>query len=135
MDMAVRRESRTIWPISRRRLAWIARPGALCTRAKQTPRRLYLQPMAELEALDAARQRLKTEEGWLLYAQRAGVEGTLSQGVRAFGVRRTRYRGLAKTHLQQVMTAVAMNIDRIAAWLAGRPLAEARTSRFAGLAA
>ena len=108
---------------------------ALCTRAKQTPRRLYLQPRAELEALDAARQRLRTEEGRLLYAQRAGVEGTLSQGVRAFGARRTRYRGLAKTHLQQVMTAVAMNIDRIVAWLAGRPLAATRTSRFAELAA
>ena len=108
---------------------------ALCTRAKQLPRRLYLHPRAEHEALDAARQRLKTEEGRLLYAQRAGVEGTLSQGVRAFGARRTRYRGLAKTHLQQIMTAVAMNIDRITAWLAGRPLAETRTSRFAELVA
>lgn len=108
---------------------------ALCTQAKQSPRRLYLQPRAELEALDAARQRFKTEEGRLLYARRAGVEGTLSQGVRAFGARRTRYRRLAKTHLQQVMTAVAMNIDRITAWLSGRPLAETRISSFAALAA
>ena len=108
---------------------------ALCTQAKQSPRRLYLQPRAELEALDAARKRLKTEEGRLLYAQRAGVEGTLSQGVRGFGARRSRYRGLAKTHLQQVMTAVAMNIDRIVSWLVGRPLAATRTSRFAELVA
>ena len=108
---------------------------ALCTRAKQSPRRLYLQPRAELEALDAARNRLQTEEGRLLYAQRAGVEGTLSQGVRGFGARRSRYRGLAKTHLQQVITAVAMNIDRIVAWLVGRPLAATRTSRFAELVA
>ena len=108
---------------------------ALCTQAKQAPRRLYLQPRAELEALEAARQRLKSEEGRLLYAQRAGVEGTLSQGIRVFGARRSRYRGLAKTHLQQVMTAVAMNIDRIVAWLVGRPLAGTRTSRFAQLVA
>ena len=66
---------------------------------------------------------METEEGRLLYAQRAGVGGTLSQGVRAFGARRTRYRGLAKTRLQRAMTAVAMDIERIAAWLAGRPLA------------
>ena len=45
------------------------------------------------------------------------------------------HRGLAKAHLQQIMTAAAMNIDRIAAWLAGRPSAEARTSRFAELVA
>ena len=107
----------------------------LCTQAKQSPRQLYLHPRPEHEALHAARQRLKTEEGRLLYAQRAGVEGTLSQGVRGFGLRRTRYRGLAKTHLQQVMTAVAINLERIAAWIAGRPLAATRTSRFAALAA
>jgi len=108
---------------------------ALCTHQKDSPRRLYLYSQAEHEALEAARQRLKTEEGKQLYAQRAGVEGTLSQGVRAFGARRSRYRGLAKTHLQQVLTAVAMNLERIAAWISGRPLAQTRISRFAALAA
>ena len=108
---------------------------ALCTRAKQQPRRLYLHPQPEHEALHAARQRLKSEDGKRLYAQRSGVEGTLSQGVRSFGVRRTRYRKLAKTHLQQVVSAVAINLDRIAAWLEGRPLAATRTSHFAALAA
>lgn len=53
-------------------------------------------PQAQHEALCAARQRLGSEEGWTLYARRAGIEGTLSQAVRAFGLRRTRYRGLAK---------------------------------------
>ena len=61
--------------------------------------------------------------------------GTLSQGVRAFGLRRARYRGLAKTNLQHVATAAALNLDRIAAWFSGRPLAPTRTSRFAALAA
>ena len=65
---------------------------------------------------------------------RAGVEGTLSQGVRAFGLRRTRYRGLEKTHLQHVAIAAAINIDRIVAWLEERPRATTRTSRFAALA-
>ncbi|WP_174624589.1 transposase [Candidatus Methylobacter favarea] len=57
----------------------------LCTRTKQQPRRLHLHPRPEHEALYAARQRFKSEEGKLLYAKRSGVEGTLSQGVRAFG--------------------------------------------------
>ena len=39
---------------------------------------------------------------------RAGIEGTLSQGVRALGMRRSRYVGLAKTGLQQACTAAAM---------------------------
>ena len=52
---------------------------------------------AEHGALKAARGQLATKEGRRRYARRAGVEGTLSQGVRAFGLRRGRYRGLAKT--------------------------------------
>ena len=64
-----------------------------------------------------------------------GVESTISQAVRACGLRQARYRGLAKTGLQNVATAAAINLDRIAAWFAGRPLAPTRTSRFAALAA
>ncbi len=45
----------------------------------------------------------------------AGVESTMSQGVRAFGLRRARYRGLIKTTLQNVATAAAVNLDRLAA--------------------
>lgn len=67
------------------------------------------------------------------YALRAGVEGTISQGVRAFGLRRSRYVGLHKTRLQHVLTAAAMNLVRADAWLAGTPFAKTRTSRFAAL--
>ena len=109
-----------------------ARP--LCTRAKHQPRHLKLQPRAEYEALKAARERLTTTEGRRLYARRAGIEGTISQGVRAFGLRRSRYRGLAKTRLQHVATAAAINIDRLAAWFRAVPRAATRTSRFAALA-
>ena len=83
----------------------------------------------------AARARERTAEHRRLYAQRQGIEGTLSQGVRALGLRRARYRGLVKTGLQHVATAAALNLDRLAAWLAERPLAPTRTSRFAALAA
>ena len=104
-----------------------------CTRA--AARRLGLLPRPEHEAVAAARARLKTKAGRQLYSQRRGVEGTISQGVRAFDLRRARYRGLAKTTLQSVVTAAAVDLDRLAAWFAGRPLAPTRTSRFAALAA
>jgi transposase len=107
---------------------------AACTRAKHTGRRLRLPPRNQSEALAAAQTWLASEEGQQLYKRRAGVEGTLSQGVRAFGLRRTRYWGVAKTHVQHVAIAAAINIDRIVAWLDARPRAQTRTSRFAALA-
>jgi Transposase DDE domain len=67
-------------------------------------------------------------------ATRAGVEGCLSQGVRAFGLRRSRYIGVAKTHLQHVITAVAMNLTRLWNWWQEIPKAQKRTSRFLALA-
>jgi hypothetical protein len=48
-------------------------------------------------------------------------------------LRRSRYIGLAKTHLQHVLTAAAMNLTRIAAWLGGTPLARTRQSAFTKL--
>jgi transposase len=107
---------------------------ARCTRAKDLPRSLMLQERAEHEAIQAARQRQRTEEFAVEYAGRAGVEGTLSQGIRAFGLRQARYRGLAKVHLQHVATAAAMNVARLTDWLDGIPRAATRRSRFAALA-
>jgi transposase len=107
---------------------------SLCTRTKDQPRRLRIQPRPQYEALQAARQLLTTEAGRKLYNARAGVEGTISQGVRGFGLRHSRYWGLAKTHLQHLATAAAINLDRLGAWFDERPLAETRISRFARLA-
>ena len=94
---------------------------------------LSLRPHAQYQALHMARQRERTPEFRTQYARRAGIEGTLSQGVRAFGLRRSRYSGHAKTHLQHVFTAVAMNWVRVYAWLEDRPLAPTRHSAFARL--
>src|SRR5512134_3027294 len=68
------------------------------------------------------------------YAARAGIEGTLSQGVRAFDLRRSRYIGLAKTHLQHILIAVAMNLRRVMAWLTNPHPTKPRVSPFAALA-
>ena len=108
-----------------------------CTRseAQSKGRVLAVRPRPDYEALAAARARESTAEGRRLYAQRQGIESTLSQAVRAFGLRQTRYRGLAKTGLQHMATAAAINLDRISAWFGGRPIAPTRRSRFAALAA
>ena len=64
------------------------------------------------------------------------MESTLSQGVRRFDLRQSRYIGLARTHLQQVLTATAMNVVRVIDWLRGKPLGEKKrpAGRFARLA-
>jgi transposase len=68
------------------------------------------------------------------YNRRAGIEGTISQGVNALGLRRSRYLSLAKTHLQHILTSAAINVVRMVAWLQGQPHAKTRISRFASLA-
>jgi transposase len=93
---------------------------SLCTQSKEKRRSIYFHPRLEYEALNKARQRMHEPAWKKKYRVRAGVEGTLSQGVRAFGMRRSRYVGLAKTALQQVLAAVGMNVVRAVAWLDGR---------------
>jgi hypothetical protein len=51
---------------------------------------MTLRPRERHEALQAARAQQETAEWKAEYAVRAGVEGTLSQGVRGFGLRRCR---------------------------------------------
>jgi transposase len=106
---------------------------AYCTKAKREPRIIGLQAREHYEALQAARKRQTTEEFRHQYAARAGVEGTHAQGIRRCGLRQSRYRGLAKTHLQSLLTAVALNVVRLGEWLAGTPRARTRCSAFAAL--
>lgn len=106
----------------------------LCTSAKEARRSVYFHPRPEYEALNAARARMHDPAWKKRYHVRAGVEGTLSQGVRAFGMRRSRYIGIAKTGLQQACTAAAMNALRAVQWLAGTAHAKTRITRFAALA-
>ena len=107
---------------------------AECTTAKSgRGRSLKFLPQAQHEALQTARQHQTTVEFQKDYARRAGVEGTISQGTRASGLRRSRYCGLTKTHLQHLATAAAMNLVRLWHWWNDIPKAQTRTSRFAAL--
>jgi transposase len=105
-----------------------------CTRSAKGPRTLSFKPKPQYELLQWARQREHTAEFKALYARRAGIEGTISQGARSFGLRRSRYIGQAKTHLQHILIAVAINLARFVNWLNEIPLSCTRTSPFAALA-
>jgi len=90
---------------------------AACTWAQRAPRQLTVRPQAQHTAIEVARQRQQTEDFKTQYAQRAGIESCLSQGVRRFDLRQSRYRGFARTELQQIFVVVAMNLVRIGEWL------------------
>ena len=44
---------------------------------------------------------------------RSGVEGTVCELANGHGMRHCRYRGQPKAHLQHVLTAIAVNIERL----------------------
>jgi transposase len=108
---------------------------SLCTHSQKNPRLLKLRPREQHEALQQARHRQTTEAFKQDYALRAGCEATISQGVRAFDLRRSRYSGLAKTHLQHIAIATAMNVSRLFEWWTKPERALRRPSAFAALKA
>jgi Transposase DDE domain len=104
-----------------------------CTRSPTEARGLTLHPQAQHLALHAARERQHTERFKEDYKRRAGIEGTLSQAAFAFGMRRTRYRGLQKTHFHHLATAMAINRQRFVDWVWAIPPSKTRQSHFARL--
>jgi len=102
-----------------------------CTHSEAGGRQLVFPPREVYEVLQAARQRATTPEFAQQYAARAGVEGTHSQAVRRCGLRRARYVGLAKVHLQHLLTGAALNLVRVADWLCAQPRARTRVTAFA----
>jgi transposase len=106
-----------------------------CHRATKQARSIAFKPKEKHEALQAARHDQRTPEWHDLYSKRSGIEGTLSQGVRAFGLRRSRYVGQSKTQFQNIAIATAINTARLRDWFEQKPRSKTRVSRFAGLAA
>ena len=82
---------------------------------------------AELRG-QAARQRQSTAAFTVLYGKRAGMEGTLSQGVQVCDLRQARYRTLSKVRLEHVATATALSLQRLDDWWTETPRATTRTS-------
>lgn len=104
-----------------------------CTRAKNIGRHLTVPPERAYEALRAAREHQTTDAFQELYHLRAGIEGTMGQVANSKGARRSRYRGLKKTHLQHLIMATAINLERVANWLLGDRPGTTRVSHFAAL--
>src|SRR5207244_5377063 len=73
---------------------------------------LTLPPQPVALALQERRQEQSTPAFQQQYAQRAGIEATLSQAVRRHDLRQSPYRGLQKTHLHHLCIASAINAGR-----------------------
>ena len=107
---------------------------SLCTQSiRHTRRTVTIRPQEQYLALMRRREQERTKEFTQVYAKRAGIEGTISQGVRVMGLRRSRYIGLERTHLQHLATAAALNLVRSMAWFNELPRAQTRRSAFARL--
>jgi transposase len=103
-----------------------------CTHS--SARVLILHPNEQAyRALQQARVRGRTPAFRMVYAKRAGVEGTIAQAVRTCELRRARYIGSKKLRLQAFCTASAMNVLRACEWLETGTHVPTPTSRFAKL--
>jgi transposase len=101
-----------------------------CTLAKpDVPRRIVIHPEPIHEARMAAHAAQNSDTWKKTYNARAGIEGTISEAVRGPNLRYSRYRGLAKAHLQNVFSAMAINIGRLGAWLDAKPTTQRRPTR------
>jgi hypothetical protein len=104
-----------------------------CTSAQHSGRHLTLHPQAIQETLDAARAEQTTPAWRDTYVLRCGIEATIHQAVTVTGLRRARYRGIKKVHLEHIVSAIAVNLIRLHAWWNGHPLERKRTSHLARL--
>ncbi|MFE2584527.1 transposase [Streptomyces sp. NPDC059378] len=84
-----------------------------CTSTADSARTVGFPPR-ELRNLQLrVRAAQQTPEWKARYAVRSGVEGTVNEFARGHGMRRCRYRGQGKVHVQHVLTAIAVNIERL----------------------
>jgi transposase len=86
---------------------------AQCTTSRDSARSVGFPPKELLE-LQLRNRAERQEPAWhKRYAVRSGIEGTIFEFTHGHGMRRCRYRGQSKTHLQHVLTAIAVNIERL----------------------
>ncbi|MFI2206657.1 transposase [Streptomyces sp. NPDC020192] len=79
---------------------------------RERPQRgLYPRELRDLQA--RVRSEQQTFEWKARHAVRSGVEGTINEFAHGHGMRRCRYRGQPKAHLQHVLTAIAVNNERL----------------------
>jgi transposase len=106
---------------------------ARCTRSEDNARHVTFLPRRQQQAQQRIRAEQATDDWRRRYALRCGVESLIAQASRLSDLHQARYRGMAKTHLQHVLTALAINLVRVDAWLTGITTTGSWTSRLARL--
>ncbi|MEU3049914.1 transposase [Streptomyces sp. NPDC006984] len=78
-----------------------------CTTTTDSARTVGFPPRELRDLQLRVRAEQQTPEWQTRYAVRSGVEGTVNELTHGHGMRRCRYRGQRKAHLQHVFTAIA----------------------------
>jgi DDE family transposase len=86
---------------------------AKCTTSRDSAHTVGLPPRELLELQRRNRAEQQKPAWHKRYAVRSGIEGTICGFAHGHGMRHCRYRGQAKAHLQHVLTAIAVNIERL----------------------
>lgn len=84
-----------------------------CTTTRDSARTVVFPPREFRDLQLRVRTEQLTPEWKARYAVRSGVEGTVNEFAHGHGMRRCRYRGQEKAHIQHVLTAIAVNIERL----------------------
>jgi transposase len=88
---------------------------AQCTTSKEGARNVGFPPRELRDLQVRVRAEQQTPEWRARYSVRSGVESTVNEFAHGHAMRRCRYRGEPKAHLQHVLTAIAVNIERLSA--------------------
>ncbi|WP_255306557.1 IS1182 family transposase [Streptomyces sp. Wb2n-11] len=84
-----------------------------CTTTADSARTVGFPPRELRDLQLRVRTEQQTPEWKTRYAVRSGVESTVNEFAHGHGMRRCRYRGQRKAHIQHVLTAIAVNIERL----------------------
>ncbi|SFX72878.1 transposase [Streptomyces atratus] len=84
-----------------------------CTTTADSARTVGFPPRELRDLQLRVRAEQQTPDWKARCAVRSGVEGTVNEFAHGHGMRRCRYRGQPKAHLQHVLTAIAGNIERL----------------------
>ncbi|MFE2996829.1 transposase, partial [Nocardia sp. NPDC059246] len=86
-----------------------------CTTSRDSARNVGFPPRELLDLQVRARDEQQSPAWRQRYAVRSGIEGTVCEFANGHGMRQCRYRGQTKAHVQHVLTAIAVNIERLSA--------------------
>ncbi|WP_405593185.1 IS1182 family transposase [Streptomyces sp. NBC_01190] len=87
-----------------------------CTTTADSARNVGFPPRELRDLQLRVRAEQQTPDWKTRYAVRSGVEGTINELAHGHAMRHCRYRGQPKAHLQHVLTAIAVNIERLSRW-------------------